>query len=98
MIQISILMIADKLVGEAMKEKQCFIAKRVKYVALPDLQIRAVPRHVVNLIQGVIILTTTGKILSITHIIKNRNEIFEINLLQSRLENVSQPAVAAIYV
>ena len=74
LIQISILIIADKRVGEVMKEQQCSIAKRMKYVALQDLQIRAVPRPVVHLIPGVIIITLPFMVytpyIAITFIIK----------------------------
>ena len=87
-----------------MKEQQCSIAKRMKYVALQDLQIRAVPRPVVHLIPGVIILTLpflvcTPYTIAITFIIKSWSDVCEINLLQSLLENVVvYTAVAAVYV
>ena len=86
-----------------MKEQQCSIAKRMKYVVLPDLQIRAVPRPVVHLIPGVIILALpfivyTPYIYQLHLLYKNRRKTCEIYSLQSRLEIVSHTAVAAICV
>ena len=76
MIQISILMIAGKLVGEVMKDQQSSIAKRVKYVVLPDIQMRAVPRPVVHLILGVIIITLPFMVYNSNYIYhKNSSEI-----------------------